>query len=107
MPSAAALQRPLVAESLQQVPIGIYAPIAQERPDAAHVLAARRVQLDQQQFAPVAGRLREDFALRAGDETGAPELQATAAVRRFLEADAVARGERHAVGDRMPTLHGD
>src|SRR5690348_8883963 len=96
-----------IAKALQQVAIRVDPAVAQERPDAAHVLAAGHVQFDNHQFALVAGSLRQDFALRAGDETGTPELQAAAAVGRFLETDAIARCERHAVGDRVPALHGD
>src|SRR6185437_3314021 len=96
-----------IPEALQQIAVRIDTPVAQEWPDAAHVLAARHVDFSDKQFAAVVVGLRQHLALWAGDETGAPELDAAAAVGRRFEARAVASCQRQAVGDRVPALHGD
>src|SRR6185312_12275310 len=79
-----------VTETFEQVAVGIDAPIAQERPDAAHGFAAREVDIGDEQFRLVRRRLREQFALRPGDEARSPEFDAAASVRGRLVSGAIA-----------------
>src|SRR5689334_22125169 len=96
-----------VAETAEQVVVRVDATIAQERPDAAHVLAAREVDVGNEQLALVGARAREELALRPGDEARAPELDAAPAIGRRFKSGAVASEQRQAIGDGVAALHGD
>src|SRR4249919_4038607 len=90
-----------VAETLEQVAVGVDATVAQEGPDAAHVFAARQVDVGDQQFGRIARSLGDELALRPEHVAAAPEVDAAAADRRSLVPDPIAAQHRQAVGDRM------
>src|SRR5947207_3017068 len=97
-----------VAEALNQVGVRVDAPVAQERPPAAHVLAALEVDVGHQHLRLVAARGRDELALRPADEAVAPELRALGlAARVGLEAGAIRDQHRQAVGDRVRALDRD
>src|SRR4051812_9937135 len=83
--------------ALEQVAVCIDAAITQERPDAAHVLAALQVDLAQQHGGLATG-FGDEFALRAEDVAVAPELDARGTQRRGFVPHAVAAQYGHAVG---------
>jgi hypothetical protein len=62
-----------VAESLGEVAIGLDATVAEEGPPAAHLLGVSQVKLDDDALLLVLRCFVDDFALRTGDEGGAPE----------------------------------
>src|SRR5690606_7362325 len=67
----------LLAIPLRQIPIPINPPITQIRPDASHGLSARLVDIHQQYFIAIDASAAEELTLRPGNETVAPELDAT------------------------------
>src|SRR5688572_15024577 len=96
-----------VAVTLQQVAIRVDAPIAQERPYPANMLAALHVDLAHQDFRIVLVGFGQEFALRAEHVAGPPELDARGAQRRRLQADAIAGQHRQAVGNGMAAMAED
>src|SRR5690606_20538504 len=92
--------------ALEQVAVGVDPPVAQERPDPAHVFAALQVDLAHQHRGVLAG-LGQEFTLRPQDVAVAPELDAGGAQRRGLVADAVARQHRYAVGHGVTAVAQD
>src|SRR5690606_4005867 len=98
----------LIAITLQQVTVGVDAPVAQEWPDAAHRVGACTIDPGDQQFRFIDSGTRDELALWAGDETRPPELRAaTDAIGIGLEADPVARQDGQAVSDGVAALDGD
>ncbi len=89
--------------ALEQVTVRVDATVAQERPDAAHVLAALQVDIAQQHGGVRAG-LGQELALRAEHVAVAPELDARGTQRRGFVADAVAAQHRQAVGHGMAAM---
>src|SRR5262245_59164840 len=92
-----------VEEALGDGGVGVDAPVAQERPVAAHVLDASAVALDDEDLLLGPRAFLEDDAERIGHERAAPELQA--AVGRSLVPDAVDGRHVDAVGDGMGALN--
>src|SRR4249919_1628017 len=90
-----------VAESLEQVAVGVDATVAQEGPDAAHVLAAAQVDVGDQQFRRIARGFGDELALRAEHVAAAPEIDAASADGRRLVANAIAGQHRQPVRDGM------
>src|SRR3569623_1970747 len=87
--------------------LGIDAPGAQIRPEAAHGLAAREVHVGDQYLGTVV-RAREHLALRPRDEAVSPKLNALGVARGVgFEADSIARQHGQTVGDGVRTLDGD
>src|SRR5690606_38982461 len=93
----------LVDVALEQAVVGVHAAVAQERPDAPHMLAALQVDLGEQ-HRRLATRLGDEFALRAQHVAVAPEVHAAGAHGRRLVADAIAGQHGQAVGDRVATV---
>src|SRR5436190_1229285 len=93
----------LVDRAPSDVAEGIDATIAQEWPVAAHVFHPPPVAFDDQQFFRFVAGLLQYHAERIRHERPAPELEP--AFGRALVADAVDRGDKNAVGDRVAALH--
>src|SRR5690606_41296944 len=87
-----------VTVALEQVAVRVDAAVAQERPDAAHVLAAAQVHFGQQHLRRVHRRFAQELALRAEHVARAPEIDAGAADRPRLSAGAVSRHPRQSDG---------
>src|SRR5690606_34801368 len=76
-----------VAVAAQQVAVGVDAAVAEEGPDATHVLAAAEVDLAGEDGGVAAG-LGDELALRPQHVAVAPEVDARRADRRGFVADA-------------------
>ena len=92
-----------IAIPFRQVAVSIDAAVAQERPDAADMLAALQVDLGHQEGFFTTG-FGDELALRAQHVAVAPELDARCAERRRLVADTVAAQHRQTVGDGMTAV---
>src|SRR5512138_1860600 len=66
----------LIAVALQQVLVGVDAPVAQERPDAAHPVAVRQVEGCGQDLFRLRRGLGQELPLAAGNEAAPPEADA-------------------------------
>lgn len=87
--------------------VGIYAPVAQERPPAPYVFASCEVDVDNGCSFLIVGRLIEKFTLRSGNEARSPELYTGGKTGRVgLETYAVYGYYGQAVGNSMSALYG-
>src|SRR5262249_39765849 len=100
-PRACAARARLAPEAGEQVAVRVDAAIPQEGPAAPLGLDPAEVAVAPQPLFGRLPRLREDPALRVGDEGAAPEAHAAAFV-----SDPVRRAHEHAVRDRVAALHG-
>ena len=67
-----------VAKTFHQIAVRVDATVAQEGPDAPHVLAAGQIHIYNEHRAAMRAGLGKKLALRSGDKTAAPERNAVA-----------------------------
>src|SRR6266850_2501930 len=91
-------------EAALDAAIRVDAPVAEERPVAAHFLHACEVHLGDDEGLLVGGRLRDDDAKRISEEGVSPELDAGALPVELFEAHAIHRSDPAAVRDGVAPL---
>ena len=93
--------------STYYITVVVYAPVAQERPPSAHLLAVSQVDAYHPLLFVSRRGAIEHFALRTGHEGRAPELYAVGKPTGIgFEAHPVNRHHRQPVGHGMATLNG-
>ena len=97
-----------VPESLNQIPIRINPAIPQERPPASNLFRPAAIDLNDRCLLAVVRRTVDEFTLRTGHKTTAPELDAVGCARRILfMTNAVNSNDRQTVSDCMTALNRD
>src|SRR5882672_7462301 len=91
-------------EAALDAAVRVDAPVAEERPVAAHFLHACEVHLGDDEGLLVGGRLRDDDAKRISQEGVTPELDAGALPVELFEAHAIHRRDPAAVRDGVAPL---
>ena len=96
----------MIYKPLEDISIGIDAPIAQEGPPASHILRVLEVEFDDDALFLMAVGLIDDLSLRTSEEGSAPELDSfrlTTGI--WLETYTVNCEDGQTVGNGMTTHH--
>ena len=89
---------------LAYIGVGVDSTISQKGPMGSLLFQLREVNLDDQGFFLVRGRLPDDLSGRVRDEALSPELNPVSSARRFVSCSVRYR-HKTAVGDRMGSLN--
>src|SRR5690606_30996147 len=92
-------------EALGELGVGIDAAVPKERPADPKRLHVVQIDLRDEDRLGIGRRADNDSAVRRGEKALPPELDAAAAVRRRLEADAIDGEHEAAVRDRVAPLY--
>ena len=95
----------IVEEAAFDATVSINAPVAQERPVAAHVFDAFDVDFADENLFSINRAFSDNDAEWVSDKRGAPELDARA-TRRILVADAIDCRDVDAISNRVSPLNG-